>query len=196
MEPMSDPIFESVTTMDQPEFARWVASREGRGDARYELLNGRLVMNPPAGWPHGEVEARLVRRLGNAVEPLGLGRILGSSQGFELPSGDTLEPDASFVSTARWEASPPSLGRFLRVVPDLVAEILSPSTAARDRGEKKGAYARAGVREYWLVDPRARMVTVFGSLGDRFDRGRVYEDGETVESVVVPGLRIAVAELF
>jgi Uma2 family endonuclease len=52
------------------------------------------------------------------------------------------------------------------------------------------------VREYWLVDPRARMVTVFGSLGDRFDRGRVYEDGDTVESVVVTGLRIAVSELF
>lgn len=82
------------------------------------------------------------------------------------------------------------------MVPDLAAEILSPSTAARDRGEKKGAYARAGVREYWLVDPRARMVTVFGSLGDRFDRGRVYEDGETVESAVVPGLRVAVSELF
>lgn len=49
---------------------------------------------------------------------------------------------------------------------------------------------------YWLVDPRARTVTVFESLGDRFDHGRVFEDGDTVVSVVVVGLRVAVSELF
>jgi Uma2 family endonuclease len=85
------------------------------------------------------------------------GKVLDSSQGFELPSGDTVEPDHSFVSNERWDAAPaPKLGEFLKVVPDLVVEVLSQKTASQDRGEKKAIYERNGVREYWLVDPRAR----------------------------------------
>ena len=62
--------------------------------------------------------------------------MLGSSAGYDLPSGDTLEPDVSFLSAARLAAGPaPERGRFLRIVPDLVVEILSDSTAKRDRGE-------------------------------------------------------------
>lgn len=195
---MAEPIFESVTTMGQADFVRWVHERDMSGDVhRYELLNGRVVMNPPAAWPHGEVESRLLRRLGNVVEPGRLGRLLGSSQGYELPSGDTVEPDASFVSNARWAATPPVAGKFLQVVPDLVVEILSPSTTTRDRGEKKAIYAGAGVREYWIVDPRGRTVTIFvGEASDRFSAGLVLGEDDTIESDVLPGLGFVVRELF
>jgi Uma2 family endonuclease len=44
----------------------------------------------------------------------------------------------------------------LRIVPDLVVEVLSRKTASQDPGEKKAIYERNGVREYWLVDPRTR----------------------------------------
>ena len=194
---MSEPFFESITTMDQASFADWVESRPAHDDHHYELLNRRVVMMPPAGWPHGNVEGRLLRRMGNVAEPSGSGLVFGSSQGFELPTGDTVEPDASFVSMTRWRAAAPHVpGKFLRLVPDLVLEILSQSTAVRDRGEKKAIYATAGVREYWLVDPRARTLTVFALELARFDAGRMLGEHEPWESHTLPGLSLCLADLL
>jgi Uma2 family endonuclease len=193
-----DVSFESVTTMSQGEFAAWVAKRASWDRNRYELLNGRIVMNPSAGYPHGNVGNNVQLLLGNFVKSRKLGLVLDSSQGYELPSGDTLEPDHSFVSRARWDAAPePQPGEFLRVVPDLVVEVLSPSTASRDRGEKKAIYALNGVREYWLVDTRSRELVVFTRGGDdKWDLGRVHSATDRARSTVLDGLELAIAEIF
>jgi len=189
--------FESTRTLSQEEFAAWVAAR-WRGDLHhYELLEGRVVMTPPAGYPHGAIEAALGGILEPFVRKRTLGKCFGSSQGFELPSGDTVEPDYSFVSAERWRAMPPpEEGCFLRVVPDLVVEILSRSTAALDRGEKKDVYERSGVREYWLIDPRARTLLVYTRQGDRFDTGRTFAEGQPFSSAVLPGLAFDVASVL
>jgi Uma2 family endonuclease len=196
-EVMPDPVFESVTTMDQASFALWMETRVARDDNHYELLNGRVVMTPPAGWPHGSVEGRIVTRMTMASDTARFGLVFGSSQGFELPTGDTVEPDASFVSMTRWRAAPPAeLGKFLRIVPDLLVEILSPSTGSRDRGEKKAIYALAGVREYLLVDARARTLTVFLADGARFDLGRTFAEHERWDAAALPGLSLCLADLL
>jgi Uma2 family endonuclease len=191
-----DLVFESTRTMSQADFAAWVAERERCDLNHFELLNGRVVMTPPAGHPHGRVEARVVSLLHGFVHPRGLGEVFGSSQGFELPTGDTVEPDASFVSARRWNAvPPPEDGKFLRVVPDLLVEILSGSTSARDRGDKRAIYERSGVREYWMVDPRARCVSVL-VLGDgRWGEERVFTERERLTSVVLGGLECAVEQI-
>jgi Uma2 family endonuclease len=189
-------VFESVDTMSQAEFAEWVAPREGL-EGRCELLNGRVVMTPPAGYPHGIVESAIVTILTSHARREKLGRVFGSSQGFDLPSGDTVEPDVSFVSRERWQSVPPAVrGRFLRVVPDFVVEILSAGTRSRDRGEKRAIYERNGVREYWLVDPDARTVTVFLLENERFDRGLTVDADASLSATAVAGLTLKVAELF
>ncbi len=193
---MQDVVLESTRSLTQAEFAAWVARRAGEPD-RYELLNGRIVMTPPAGYPHGQLEATLTRLVGTFVAARKLGKVSGSSQGFDLPSGDTVAADVTFVSTARWQAAPPpEAGKFLGVVPDLVIEILSASTASRDRGEKKAIYAKNGVTEYWLVDARAREVLVFPLAGDRYGEPAVFTNTDRARSVVLAGLEIDLGELF
>ena len=182
--------------MSQEEFACWVEKR-GTEPHRYELLNGRVVMTPPAGYPHGEIEATLVALLRQHVAAGKLGKVFGSRQGFDLPSGDTVASDASFVSNERWaSAPPPEPGKFLEVVPDLMVEILSTSTASRDRGEKKAIYAQNGVREYWLVDPRACEVLVLTLEGARYGEPMIFAVQARVESRALPGLEIEVGEIF
>ena len=190
-------VFESTTTMDQGDFERWVDERAAWDPNRYELLNGRIVVNPPAGYPHGSVGSMLQCLLVTFVRAHRLGRVFDSSQGIALPSGDTVEPDHSFVSAKRWAASPPpEHGKFLRVVPDLVVEVLSTATASRDRGEKKAIYERNAVREYWLVDTRSRELRVF-VLGDaRFDAGTLVVASERWRSTVVEGLEVSPDEIF
>lgn len=188
--------FESVRCMGPDEFARWVEARPSSDMNHYELLNGRVVLTPPAGYPHGEIGGALQFMLSSHVRPRALGRVFDSSQGFRLATGDTVEPDHSFVSNERWAAmGPPIVGQFLRVVPDLLIEVLSRSTRSRDRGEKKGIYERNGVREYWLVDPVAGEITVFALRDGRFGAGTVYGRGERVRSEILTGLAEDVSTL-
>jgi Uma2 family endonuclease len=193
---MQDLVFESTRALTQEAFALWVRERSRWDLNRYELLEGKVTMTPPAGYPHGEIEANVLALLHAFAKPRALGRIFGSSQGYELPSGDTLEPDASFVSTMRWEQAPaPEEGKFLRVVPDLVVEILSSGTAARDRGAKKAAYDANGVREYWLIDRSAREIVRFVRGPGGFGDARTFRD-ELMDSEVLEGLEFPVRVVF
>jgi Uma2 family endonuclease len=153
-------------------------------------------VTPPAGWPHGQIGVNVVVALHRDVAERRSGRVFDSSAGFDLPSGDTLEPDAAFVSTARWDAAPaPVLDQFLTVVPDLVVEIPSPSTRRRDLTEKKDVYASNGVDEYWVIDPRAATITIFSRSGDAFDEGTTQTSGP-LASRALPGLDATAEQLL
>jgi Uma2 family endonuclease len=195
---MHEVVFESTRTMTQGAFEEWVRARP-RGDCnRYELLHRRIVRTPPAGYPHGEIEANLVSVLTPFVKQRGKGKAFGSSQGYALPSGDTVEPDVSFVSGERWNAAPPPAeGAFLRVVPDFVVEILSAGTRSRDRGEKRAIYEANCVREYWLVDRDAREIVAF-ALDETGHYGpeRVFSEGQQALSTVLDGFVVEVREVF
>ncbi|MFN2376363.1 MAG: Uma2 family endonuclease, partial [Candidatus Binatia bacterium] len=144
--------FRSDERFTQAEFLHWLEENEGFLSGRCELIGGAIVMSPPARYPHGDITANLVLAIGTHVADRGLGRVYESSAGYELPSGDTLEPDVSFLSNRSLASGPrPRIGGLLRMVPDLVVEVLSPSTERRDRTEKKRLYERNGVAEYWIV---------------------------------------------
>jgi len=188
--------FLSDDTFTQREFRRWLDERPSSDINHYELLDGRIVMTPPAGWTHSGVASVLVRVLSEHVSRRALGKVFESSAGYELPSGDTLEPDVSFVSTARFATRlPRTPNQFLRMAPTLVIEILSPSTARRDRTEKKDIYARNGVDEYWIVDPAKKVVTIFHLIRHRYDAGRSFKSGR-VRSRVLPELALALEDIF
>src|SRR5258705_4819105 len=138
--------FVSPEIFTQKEFKRWLAEQPRSDINHYELLHGKIVMNPPAGWPHASIEANILAPVTTFVRTRGLGVVLGSSAGYDFPSGDTVGPDISFISTARLAAGPaPQQGKFVRIVPNLAVEILSDATAQRDRTEKKTIYAENGV---------------------------------------------------
>lgn len=196
--PLEDISLESTRLVSQRTFEDW--TRRHRNDPdRYEYLSGRIVTTPPAGYPHGEIESAVVRWLHQHVNERGFGKIFGSGQGFELPSGDSLAPDASYVSKERWLAAPtPESGRFLRVVPNLVVEILSLSTAQRDRGEKRVAYGLAGVEELWLIDWRAREIVVYNANAGshKLDVERAHAEKEAIVSRVLPELILRFVDLL
>ncbi len=188
--------FRSDAQFDQASFQRWLEQRPASDLNHYELINGRIVMTPPAGWPHGRFDSKLNRIIDEHVDRHRLGIALGSSTGYNLPSGDTVEPDVSFVSAEQLAAGPrPVPGQFLGVVPTLVIEILSPSTSRRDRTEKKAVYERNGVAEYWIVDPAKHTVTVFALRRRRYGHARPITRGQ-IPSRALPRLRVTVERLF
>ncbi len=82
------------------------------------------------------------------------------------------------------------------MVPNLVVEVLSPSTASRDRGEKKAIYERNGVDEYWMVDVIARRISRLVLAGGRYGAPAVFEHNQRFESVLLAGFGLELAGIF
>ena len=165
---------------------------------RYEVIRGVLYVSPAPIPLHQYVHTRLLVLLTRFVDENRLGVVLGAPMDVRLPRriGDPVQPDLVFLRTGnqpRWEVDSNFSGS-----PDLVVEILSPSTARRDRKIKHSAYREAGIPEYWIVDPRARTVEVFGLSEDgaRYDELCRGGEEDTVRSAVLPGLEIRVGEIF
>jgi Uma2 family endonuclease len=88
-------------------------------------------------------------------------------------------------------------GRGCIGAPDLIVEILSPSTASKDWNNKHSLYEKAGVREYWIVDPDAKVVHVFLLQPDgKYNSGTVYKCDEKAPVHIFEGLEVDLNELF
>ena len=96
--------FGSGERFSQTEFGTWLQRERESDRDRYELIGGRIVVSAPAGAEHGNVASRLNYILQAHVTPRRLGCIYDSSTGYDLPSGDTLAPDVSFVARRRLES--------------------------------------------------------------------------------------------
>ena len=163
-------------------------------DTRYELLDGELTMVPAPGERHQSVSALLGWKLVQFVTENRLGRVYPAPFDVVLSDTDVVQPDLLFVSNARAHVL---TAANVRGAPDIVVEILSPSTAERDRTFKRTLYARHGVNEYWLVDTAGENVTVLRlDHQGEFEVAGTYGAGETLRSPTLPGFTLNVDDLF
>ena len=126
---------------------------------RHELIDGVHYVSPAPALYHQLVSGRLHGELYQLVAKAKLGNVYSAPTDVELGRHDIVQPDLVIVSAARKEILTDS--RVLGA-PDLVVEVLSPSTGARDRAQKLRAYERTGVAEYWIVDPKLRVIDQYG----------------------------------
>lgn len=168
------------TTQSDHTRVRWTYSEFARlpesGSTRYEVIGDELVVTPAPGRRHQQVLGRLHLRLGAFVEERDLGEVYVGPFDVLLAEGDYLEPDLLFVRKGRGHIVS---DRGVEGPPDLVVEIVSPSTAARDRGLKLERYRRHGVAEYWIVDPDRGTVELW-KLGAGADEPDVLKSSDTL----------------
>ena len=161
------------------------------GDRR-ELIEGDFYVVPAPSFRHQAISRNLGSVLWAFIRANRLGEMVWAPTDVVLSQESVVQPDILFVSNERrgiiTEAN-------VSGAPDLVVEILSPSTAERDRELKLDLYARYGVREYWIVDPEAETVEVMELGAEGASRVRRY-DGGSVESALLTGLAISLADVF
>jgi Uma2 family endonuclease len=160
---------------------------------RYELIRGRVHLSPAPSIRHQRVVGNLDRSLGPFVVKNNLGEVFIAPVDVRLAEDTALQPDLVFVSTGRLEIVQEN---FVDGAPDLVVEILSPSTAAHDRATKLNLYAEAGVPWLWLIDPLARTVEVLKLEGDKYLVDSILAGKQTLTSPLFPGWGITLDELF
>ncbi len=147
-----------------------------------EIVDGELRVLPRPALSH----TRSTSNLGVAVgAPFGFG--IGGPGGWILLDeprlallGDIRVPDLAGWRRERW-ADVPDEGP-IPLVPDWVCEVLSPSTAAEDRGPKRALYARAGIGHYWIIDPKARTLEVYRLGGDLWVHVATFVGAEKVRA--------------
>ncbi len=159
----------------------------------YEIINGEVIMAPSPRRMHQKILKRLALLLDNAVEKIDSGELYFAP--FDVIFADTqvFQPDILFVSKERLEIIKED-GVFGS--PDLIIEIVSPSTEQKDRNDKYRVYEHFGVKEYWIVDEKNRTVEVFVLKENGYKREYYAENDGTVESVLIKGFKIDVKVLF
>lgn len=159
---------------------------------RYEIIGGKLIVSSSPARIHQLLSMRLTDPLYD-LQKAGLGEVYAAPTDVKLSEHDWVVPDLIFIRRERVNALWAD-HRFVDGPPDLVIEILSPSTRAGDLGDKETLYAAAGVQEYWWVDGNRETVTALALVDGRYVPIPV-ENGQ-IRSRVVPEFVVDVAALF
>jgi Uma2 family endonuclease len=157
---------------------------------RYEILRGDLLVTPAPRPAHQRALVRLVRALGDYFDRH-TGEVFVAPIDLILTNHDVLQPDLLVVDD-------PALvtDRGIEGAPLLIVEILSKTTAARDRGVKARRYAQFGIRHYWLVDPDARRVECHKLVEGAYDRVAAVDGSSRLSLLDFPRLDLPLATLW
>ncbi len=185
-----------ATALNHPPAAkRWTFADLMQFDEteRYEIYDGRLIpMAPAPNLYHQRIAGRLHLLLSAFVQTGELGEVLFAPVDVVMSEENTAQPDLLFIAKENAGIAQ----NLVSGAPDLVVEILSPSSIRRDRYEKQEQYARFGVKEYWIVDPANRSLEILTLQDKRFAvHSSAVETGEAA-SHVLAGLIVDVAQLF
>lgn len=140
---------------------------------RHEIIDGDHYMTPSPDAYHQTLSRRIQFQLYQKIELTGRGEVYDAPMDLLLSEVDVVQPDLMVIlGKKRIRITK----RNIQCPPDLVVEILSPSTAALDRDLKKALYERSGVPEYWIVDPEARGIEEYRLLEGRYVRQGFLQD--------------------
>jgi len=162
---------------------------------RVEYLNGDIVMTPARSPHHQIIVTNLLLLMGQYAMNNGLGLVLPAPLDVVLAKeAQIAQPDLIFISKGR---APKLVTRAaITGAPDLVLEIISPSTARADRKIKPPLYAKYGVAEFWLVDPDDQSVEVFVLDGETYRVAGIYLAGDIIKTGRFADAKIAVDTIF
>lgn len=162
---------------------------------RHEILDGEHFVTAAPYLRHQGIIVELTSWIGPFVRRHRLGLLSIAPTDVLLDEHDIVQPDLLFVSRARLQIL---TEKNVQGPPDLVVEVLSPSTRKRDEGLKLERYELLGVQEYWVIDPDLDAARIYRRSGDRLQRAveLTAASGDCLTSPLLPGLRVPLSEVL
>jgi Uma2 family endonuclease len=158
----------------------------------YEIIDGELIVSRQPHLRHGVVIGKLCFLVSSAVAELGGLVIVEPGIVWGDDAEDNVAPDVVIVLPDRLHLA---AGRSLTGTPNIVMEVVSTGSIEVDYVKKRDLYARTSAQEYWIVDWQRQLVEVW-SFGEATARAVAYTRGQTITTPLIPGLSVAVDELF
>ncbi len=168
-------------------------------NAPYEIIDGELFLMPGPEWIHQRLVGNVYQLLVRFEKETKRGFALVSPFDVVVSRSPlrTRQPDVLFITNEQLnQAGGEPVGRPLERAPELVVEVLSPSETPRSLNGKLEDFRRVGVREVWLISSYAETVQVVRLTENAVETVAAYAYGQTVDSLSVPGLSVAVADIF
>ncbi len=160
---------------------------------RHELIDGDHLMTPSPIAKHQRASLNLAALLKSFVEEHKLGEVFDAPFDVILSDSDVVEPDILFISAERLKTL---VKDWVYGAPDLVVEILSPSTEEIDRTLKMKLYEKYGVREYWIVDPDAESIEVYALRRSGYKMLSRARKGQHARSEAIEGFVCDTEKIF
>ena len=158
---------------------------------RYELIDGELILVPRPRFKHQRIRLQIANFFVNFLEQNPIGEVVYE---VDVHLGDkVVAPDVLFISKERLHIIE-ELN--IQGAPDLVVEVLSPSTASYDKKIKSKLYFKNGVKEFWLVDPDQQLVEVLIAEEKQWRWAGVFDREDILTTELLPGLEVKLAEVF
>jgi Uma2 family endonuclease len=175
---------------------------EDNSEGRYELIDGELVELPPESEPNASIANYLFLRLVNAGIPFRLVHVGKCEiQVSVLQKGDAANryPDLIVLDEIHLSLTQKRLTITVDMLPPrLVAEVLSPGKADRERDliQKRDQYANRGIPEYWLIDPREHVLTVLRLEAEQYVEVGAFRGNDRIQSPTFSNLDLTPAQIF
>ena len=163
---------------------------------RHELIDGEHYVTPSPNRKHQKVLGNLHLLIGSWLEQYPIGQVYFAPFDVIFTMFDVVEPDLLYMSNERAERVLTDAN--VKGAPELVVEIGSEGTRGRDETIKRRLYERAGVSEYWVVDPEIDIVRVYRRGTERFGRPIELraESGDVLTTPLLPGLSLPLSRIF
>lgn len=159
----------------------------------YELLNGKLVKKSSPSPRHQSASMKLSRLMHLFTSQQHLGVVYCDPIDVFVDEYNVPQPDILFIRNKNRHIITTD---GIMGAPDLVVEILSPSSIRNDRGIKQRLYQRLGVQEYWIVDPKNNAIEVYRLIEGVYDLVSFAVERGTVDSTAITGLQVENSEIF
>jgi Uma2 family endonuclease len=162
-------------------------------DLRHEIIDGAHYVIASPMTRHQRISLSLLHLIQSYLDTHPIGELFSAPFDVVLSFHDVVVPDLIYLSKAHAQFL---TMKNLQGAPDLVVEILSPSTRPRDERLKRDLYERVGVEEYWLVDPDRDMVTIYRRGGSGFLPPLQFEKEAVVTTPLLPGFELPLARVL
>ncbi len=159
----------------------------------YELINGELVKKSSPAPRHQMIQAKLFRLLANYAFENKRGEVLCAPVDVYVDDENVPQPDLLFIAN---ENAHIITDDGIMGAPNLVVEILSPSSIKRDRSQKLHLYERLCVPEYWIIDPKSATVELYLLAGTVYDLHSYAVEAGTLDSTQLTGFSLDISQIF
>ena len=162
-------------------------------DNRYELIGGKLIVVPSPKTIHQEIVLGIASVMKEFVSKNNLGKVFIAPTDVLLSETEKPQPDILFIPNERLNIVTENN---IQGAPDLVVEVLSPSTKKYDKVEKSRMYYLYGVKEFWIVDPDGEVIDVFVPGEKNWNLFQAYNKDGILESSILTGFEVKLKDIF